>query len=381
MSNRVSVRGVARLRAGHLRTALLVAIGIVAIFANVSAPIVTATTSGSYYNEAASAFSAFMNTYWDPGSDAFYSRSDHEARVGGKVSSPFWWTAQLWDTVLDDYERTHSSTDRSLIDTVYNGFVARFPTFSSNYNDDRGWWALASTRAYVLTGEARYLTRAISLADDQWSYWDSTFGGGLWWRRSVHDQKNVATNAPAAITDARLYHLTGRLRFLRHAVAEFNWVDTKLRSGGRLDDRYELPNNRIVVDYSYNYGTYVGAALALNSVTGDSTYIERATSLANSAMSRLTSGGVLRNEGEGDGGGFKGIFVRNLAALARSSAVGASSRATYASFLAHNADVAWAHRTGRRLWGGDWTVVTWGPIEVLTDMSAVALFEVTSLTH
>lgn len=332
-------------------------------------------------SRATDAYGKFMDTYWSWDSRQFYWRSDHKSRNGSTQWATTWWAAQLWQTQLDHYQRTRSAIDRQLIDAIYEGFVSAHNGIHSDFNDDNGWWALAATHAYMLTKESRYLNLAIKLADAQWNYWDSTFGGGIWWRRSVRDQKNVATNAPAAITNARLYQLTGASRFKKRAIAAFNWVDSHLRSGGRLDDRIEKPNNRIQVDYTYNYGTYIGAGLELYKVTGSSAYLDKATSLADSAMTRLaTSTGVLRSEGTGDAGGFKGVFVRNLSRLATAKGVSSNRKSAYSQFIAANAGVAWNHRVSARLWGPNWTKKTSLPVEVLTDMSAVDLFEADATT-
>jgi predicted alpha-1,6-mannanase (GH76 family) len=348
-----------------------------------SADVGASVVMDANMRHANSAFGHFMVAYWNASTRTFYSQSDHEPRPGAKATAPMWWVAQAWEIVMDDYQRTRTPWDRQLIDDVYDGWITSHGGFSSNYNDDRGWWALGATRAYELTGESRFRTTAVQLADDQWRYWDSTFGGGLWWRRSVHDQKNVATNAPAAMTNATLYQLTGRARFKTRAMALFAWVDGNLRSGGRLDDRWAIPSKRVVVDYTYNYGTYIGAALDLYQITGNHDYLDSATSLADSAMSRLASNGVLRDEGTGDAGGFKGIFVRNLQSLAAMppSAIPSRSAQTYASFLSRNAGVAWHYRTAIRLWSSNWAAhPPAGPIQVLTDMSAVSLFEAQALT-
>ena len=384
-------------RIAMFRVALVGALTAIAAAASLPAPAASAAPRGvalvsadvrasvvldANTRHANSAFGHFMDTYWNASTRTFYSQSDHRPWPGGKSTAPMWWVAQAWEIVMDDYQRTRTTWDRQLIDDIYDGWIAFHGGFSSNYNDDRGWWALGATRAYDLTGEPRFLSTAVQLADDQWRYWDSTFGGGLWWRRSVRDQKNVATNAPAAMTNANLFRLTGRARFKTRAAALFSWVDGNLRSGGRLDDRWELPSNRVVVDFTYNYGTYIGAALDLYSITGNHGYVDSATSLADSAMSRLASNGVLHDEGTGDGGGFKGIFVRNLEALAAmpADAITGSKAQTYASFVSRNAGVAWYYRTSSRLWSGNWaTHPPAGPIEVLADTSAVSLFEAEAL--
>jgi predicted alpha-1,6-mannanase (GH76 family) len=374
-----SVEGTRR-RLKHALTGVVVALALWMGAGGLASPPSALASTDAVNNRVVDAFGKFMDKYWSWDARAFYARSDHKAHNGSRFA-PMWWSAQLWETLMDNYERTGSSIDRQLIDVIYEGWVQNHNGIHSDYNDDLGWWALGATRAFNITHEQRYLTVAIKIADGQWNSWDGTFGGGIWWRRSIHDQKNVATNGTAAIVNATLYRYTGTARFKKRAIALFNWVDAKLRSGDRLDDRIQKPNNRIQVDYSYNYGSYIGAALALYRVTGSDSYVKRATSLADSALRRLvTSRGVLRAEGSGDGGGFKGIFVRNLRWLAGARAVPSDRRSAYTRFIDFNADVAWSHRIPSRLWGPNWARTASPPVEVLTDASAVSLFEAEAMT-
>jgi len=374
-----SVEGTRR-RVQRALTGAVVALAIWMGAGMVASPTPAMAATEASTNRAVDAFGKFMDTYWSWDARQFYAKSDHRARNGSRFAS-MWWSAQLWETLMDNYERTASPVDRQLIDVIYEGWVDAHNGMHSDYNDDMGWWALGATRAFNITHERRYLNVAIKIADGQWNYWDGTFGGGIWWRRSIRDQKNVATNGTAAIVNATLYRYTGTARFKKRAVALFNWVDRSLRSGDRLDDRIEKPNDRIRVDYTYNYGSYVGAAMALYRVTGSSSYIKRATSLADSALGRLvTARGVLRSEGGGDGGGFKGIFIRNLRWLAGAKAVPSDRRSAYATFIKFNAGVAWSHRISSRLWGANWAKTASPPVEVLTDASAVSLFQADAMT-
>ena len=326
---------------------------------------------------ATAAFDRFLAVYWSPQLGAFYAQSDHRARAGGSVLADFWWSAQLWQLVMDSYERSHRSSDRALIDRVYDGFVTRNKAFSSDFNDDRGWWALAATRAYQLTGERRFLVRAESLFDGVWRSWDTKYGGGIWWRKSTHDQKNMATNAPAVVTAIRLFRATGDARYRSRAIAIFRWLDGHLRTGTELDDHIEGAGNTVNWQFTYNYGAYLDAAAELSRLTHSATYLARATAAAERGIADLASDGVLRDEGTGDAGGFKGIFVRNLAAFAR-----ATGQTRFLDFLASNARVASENARYDSLWGPAWSHPPGsGPIESLTDHSAVALFLVAPSTQ
>jgi predicted alpha-1,6-mannanase (GH76 family) len=319
------------------------------------------------------AYTRFLATYWNGRAGLFYARSDHATRDAGGRYADFWWTAQLWETVMDAYSHTGAATERAMIDDVYDGFVAHHPTFASDYNDDRGWWALAATRAYRLTGEQRYLDRAKRLFAGIWGSWDGSLGGGLWWRRSVHDQKNVATNGVAAMTAAALYELTHVAAYRSRAAALVGWIDGHLRSGSRIDDHLDARGHRVTWQFTYDYGLYVGASGDLYRMTGSRTYLARAVAAVDRALDTLAPDGVLRDEGPGDGGGFKGVFVRNLDRIADLAGTPA-----YRTFLRRNAASAAASRRTDGLNGTSWSTIpsSRSAIESLTDASAVALFEI-----
>ncbi|TMR93975.1 glycoside hydrolase family 76 protein [Nonomuraea basaltis] len=327
------------------------------------------------------AMTAYVNAFWDPAKKYFYVNSDHQIHAehahgpeGGRYTD-FWWEAQLWELVMDAYQRTGSSTYRQMIDDVYTGFVAYYPTFSNDFNDDLAWWAQASVRAYEITGTTAYLTTAQNLFNSIWAYQDATYGGGIWWRRSVQNQKNVATNAVAAATAARLYSATGNTTYLTRAQSLFSWIKTNLQSAGHVYDHLEGSGSGTLVkwDFSYNFGNYISAAAALHTATGDNTYLSDATGAADWATTYLTNGGTPLYEGVNDAGGFKTVLVRSLARL-----VTRYGQAQYLPYLQRNATQAWNHRrTSDNLVGPDWSAPTGsGYIQSLTAAAAVSALQV-----
>ncbi|SEG92011.1 Predicted alpha-1,6-mannanase, GH76 family [Nonomuraea solani] len=322
--------------------------------------------------DADAAMSAFVATFWDPAKKYFYTNSDRQTHAEhahgpeGGLYTDFWWEAQLWELVMDAYQRTGSATYRRMIDEVYDGFVAYYPTFVNDYNDDIGWWALASARAYEITRDARYLTRSRSLFDQIWAEHDSTYGGGIWWRRSVHNQKNVATNAPAALTAAKLYAATGDAAYLTRAQSLFAWLKANLQESGHVYDHIEGSGTLVKWDFSYNFGTYISAAAALHTATGTASYLADARAAADWATTYLTNGGTMTHEGVNDAGGFKSLLFRGLNTL-----VTRHGQSRYLPFLQRNATQAWRHRrTGDDLAGPDWSAPA--PAAYLQSLTAAA---------
>ncbi|THF71557.1 carbohydrate-binding protein [Deinococcus sp. Arct2-2] len=309
------------------------------------------------------AMSAFVNVFWNPTKKYFYTNSDrqihtHNPGPDGGLYTDYWWEAQLWETVMDAYERTGSTTYRQMIADVYDGFFATYPNWSDNaFNDDIGWWALGSIRAYELTGDVRYRTRAKEMFDFIYTSgaYTSEYGGGIWWNRiNFLTQKNVATNATAAIIAMRLKRALNDPSYATKAQNLFAWVRSRLYAGGGLvyDNVSGSGNGTVATwEYTYNFGTFLGAALEMYRETNQVSYLNDAKAAADWAVSRMTLDGTLLYEGEDDTPAFKMIFARNLNTL---RVVG--NQPQYLSFLQKNATQAWNHRrTSDGVIGPDWT--------------------------
>ncbi|GHF43326.1 putative alpha-1,6-mannanase (GH76 family) [Deinococcus metalli] len=333
----------------------------------------------------AQAMQDFLAAYWDADAGYFlawnrgapFPRPTGAGPAGGRYSD-FWWEAQLWDLVLDAATRDPADARaRSLIGAVYDGFDRAYPEWSNDYNDDLGWWAQAAMRAYVLTGETRYLDRARSLFAAIWASWTPDGGGGVLWRRSGGDQKNVATNAPLAVTAVRLYQATGDSTYLTRARALYAFVDEHLTDGGaRVYDNIENGELRRW-EFTYNIGNVVLAALALREVTAEpaerADLLSRATRATDWALDTLTNAGVLLDEGAGDGAAFKGVFLRALHTLSLVPELGAAPRERYAASLRDQATQVWnVRRPSDGLVGSDWSAPqVRGVIESVAAASAV----------
>ena len=337
--------------------------------------------TASVPSDADRAIDAFVDAFWDPAKNYFFTNSDHVIDPGHAYGpedglyTDFWWEAQLWETLMDTYERTGDSTHREMIDDIYDGFAAYYPDFENNFNDDIGWWAQGAIRAYGLTGDCRYLERSKGLFAGIWAEWDDTYGGGIWWRKDPRDQKNVATNAPAAITAVRLYQATGEDDYLDKAEELFDWVDTHLHVDGHVYDHLEGPGDGTLVkwDFTYNPGNYIGAAVALFEATDDSAYLEKAIAAADWVTTHLTNGGTFNYEGLDDGAGFKTVLIRHLTRLAT-----VHEQTQYLPLLQANVTQAWDHRrTSDDLVGANWSAPTEeGRIQSLTAAAAVSALQV-----
>jgi len=322
--------------------------------------------------EADAAFNALNRMYWD--STAKFFRKDER----GTRKADFWFAAQLWDTVMDDYDRTHRPDVKILIGDVYDGFVGRYPDWTRNkYNDDIMWWTIACTRAYSITNDDRYLKRAKDSFDFVYNnFGDETMGGGIYWLNE-RTSKNSCVNCPAIITAARLSVLLKDASYLEKAKTLYAWQTKTLTDGnGKVFDsiRYNKVRQSTRVgrgSLTYNQGTYIGAAVLLFQQTGDRTYLDDAIKTAEWTKANLcvTNQRILRDEGQGDAGAFKGILVRYLKLL-----INEGGRTEFLPWMKANADAAWRNRRpADNIMGSDWTKPPTAEVQSQTDASAVAV--------
>jgi predicted alpha-1,6-mannanase (GH76 family) len=312
------------------------------------------------------AASTFVSTYWNSSTSQFYENSDHNtyAAHGGEYED-FWWTAETFESVMDAYQRTNSSTYRNLIDSIYTGFFANNVWQNDTFNDDKGWWALACVRAYELTGEQKFLTQAKAMFDNIYTYQSSDFGGGIWWTtsegsNSSNAEKNIATNAPAVMTAVKLSNDLNDSSYLTKAQSLYSWMRSTLYNSatGQVADHVMNQSGSPVVsfwDFSYNYGTFLGAGLSLyeQNPSANGSYLTDANAAATWAVNYLTLNGTMYYEGENDSPLFKIIFMRNLNNLRVQA-----NEAQYLGFLQANASQAWNHVRSDGLIGPDWTATS-----------------------
>jgi predicted alpha-1,6-mannanase (GH76 family) len=328
----------------------------------------------------------FLKVFWDEEENYFYQNSWRTGLGGpgpvGGLYADFWWEAQLWDLVMDAFEREGSEQYRQMIDDVYDGFVAHYSDWQNDFNDDLGWWAQGAMRAYNLTENERYLEQAKSLFEFIWGYWTDDYGGGVLWKNTGEDQKNVATNGPLTVTAVRLYQATGDEDYLEKARQLWNFVNEQLTDGGaRVYDNYENGELR-QWDFTYNFGNFILASLALREVSEDEAekamLLERSVLSADWVIENLTNSGILIDEGLGDGGGFKGVFVRALNKLRNVEELVAAKQEEYSQFLQDNATQVWnQRRESDGTTGSDWSspVPEEAAVQVLAAASAMAVLQ------
>jgi predicted alpha-1,6-mannanase (GH76 family) len=267
----------------------------------------------------------------------------------GSTNYNYWPQAHTMDAFTDAYLRSKNEIYKQRMKSLLNGTrISNGNKLQNDYYDDMEWLALSTLRAYEATNDADYLTAAGTLWTDIKTGVNSNQGGGIAWRKSQLDYKNTPANAPAIIFAARLYRLQKNEADLTLAKELYTWLKGKLvdpatgivYDGINGDGDGKISYNK----FTYNQGTFIGAALELYNVTNDAAYLADAVRTANATIKDLdiSPGGLLKNEGDGDGGLFKGILVRYLTLLTLKEDVSSTDRDAYAKFLKYNAETLFA---------------------------------------
>jgi len=327
-----------------------------------------------------SAQAALDQSFWSP-TEYYYLQNSAK-----KPDFNYWWQGHGLDVLLDGYQRTKVLDYITKMQQLQQGTKKKNGnTYFNNYYDDMAWQALANLRAFQITQDQSYKATAQLLWADLKNGWNTEQGGGIAWKKDQRDYKNTPANAPVAILGARLYQLDRNPDDLAWATKIYDWQKKTLvdpTTGVVWDGINRQGNGQIDKDwrFTYNQGVYIGAGLELYRATQQSSYLDDANRTAGYVLndSQLAPGGVLKDEGGGDGGLFKGILVRYLAQLATDPAVASATRARYVSFLKFNGESLYNKGMSRPqyLFNTNWTSRPGGTVDGSTQLSGVMMFEI-----
>ena len=267
----------------------------------------------------------------------------------GLYDTTGWWNAA---NCLEAIENViFANNDRQYLAVLTNTFnLNSGGNFLNSYYDDEGWWANAWVRAFDLTGNTNFLNMAKTIFNDMLTGWDSTNAlcpGGVWWSKA-RSYKNAIPNELFLLAAIRLHQRTagdgGPGSYFYWATNEWAWFKASgmINAQNLVNDGLNGCQNNGQTTWTYNQGVILGGLTDLYKVTGDVTYLNQATAIADAATSTLVdANGILREPCEsgdcgGDGPQFKGIFLRYLAYL-----YDVTRKPAYYTFLYKNAHAVW----------------------------------------
>ncbi len=298
----------------------------------------------------------------------------------------YWPNAHVLQILVDGYTRTGDEAYLSKMKALVEGIkIQNGGTYSNVFNDDMLWLGNACVRAYKASGDHEYLDVAQFLWNDVLQSYSDVFGGGITWKKDTPMQKNAVSNGPAAVLGMRLYEIDKDTTYLNLAKSIYDWESNNLVDPvtGLVWDNMSEENGVITIQkdwvFTYNMGTWIGAGVKLYEATGDQKYLNNSLKSAKTLITspKLTKGGILRDEGQGDGGLFRGILVRYFTELIELPDISESDRKEFVKFLKFNATILYDYGLKRpqMLAGPYWAEQPSGSVDLTTQLSGVMLME------
>lgn len=317
---------------------------------NSESPTDTTQTKCNWTSVADSSSNALLRNFWNA-QDSYFNNSSSDDNT-----FHYWPQAHGLDVLIDTYKRTQDAEYLFCINKWREGVRNQNGnSFLNVFYDDMEWNALAMLRAYQLTNDEKWKLTVDTVWKDIKTGWNTTMDGGIAWNKEKLHYKNTPANAPACILAARLYQLFGDENDKEWALEIYSWLrDHLFESGtGWVYDGVNYLNTGVTDknQYTYNQGTFLGAALELYKITGEKSYLRDAVKAADFAIGTEINANdnLLKDEGAGDGGLFKGIFIRYFTQLILSSDIDSATRKRYIQFLEYNAKALWLEGTNKQL--------------------------------
>lgn len=197
----------------------------------------------------------------------------------------------------------------SLSDQFYNnywnaatgGYRSGAAAGATLYFDDNAHIAVALAQAYQITGNPVYLTRAEQTETFVLSGSDSAAGGGVYWNYPNSAWKDAISTLQGARGAALLYEITGQSSYLNDATSLYNWAATHLQtSNGLYYQQYQISSGSATGTPIVNSaGDGISLNIQLYKATGIQSYLTEAQTIANTSLTSYfnSSTGAINDEG------------------------------------------------------------------------------------
>lgn len=340
-----------------------------------------ASTPQDFHNMAEGMSQSLIKHFWSPSFPGYEQRYyfNYGSDLSDMGTSNYWPEAHAMDVMVDAYLRSRDKTYLDIFPLWWKGMPAHHHSANlkdpwwAEFVDDMEWMILAQIRMFEATGNRAYIEKARQMYDDWvWPTWgpdnESPWYGGITWKTDIEKSKNACSNGPAAIIAAKLYmnykkagFKTGKKRkeYLKEAKMIFQWLKTNLydEASGAVYDNMNKKGNITKWVFTYNNGTFIGAANLLQLITGKRQYLADAQLAADYVIKKMSDNdGVLNDAPRGDGGLFHGIFFRYFAQLINNPHLNDISRRQYKEYIMKSAQVMAQQGVNPRtmLYGGRW---------------------------
>jgi rhamnogalacturonyl hydrolase YesR len=157
---------------------------------------------------------------------------------------------------------------------------------ADRYYDDNAWIVLGFIETHEITGDQKYLDRAMGAMQFVSSGEDDRLGGGIYWRESPKESKNTCSNAPGIVCALRLYQATGDEQYLAQADRIYSWTNEHLQDNqdGLYWDNMRINGRVDRRKFSYNTALMIRANCLLFEIKQDKAYLNEARRLSQASV-------------------------------------------------------------------------------------------------
>lgn len=324
---------------------------------------------------------ALVSHFWGANFEGYPERYyfNYGSDLSNMTTNHYWPQAHAMDVIVDAYKRT---SDQFYLDYYplwwegapeYNFSGREEDPWWNVFVDDMEWIVLAQLRMFESTGNEMYFNKADQMYHDWiWPAWgpenEAPWYGGITWKTDVEKSKNACSNGPAALVATRIYTKYDQVKspkkkskeaYLQEAVKTYDWLKSNLYDPktGKVSDNMNLKGEINPAVYTYNQGTFIGAAHELFKITGDTQYLKDAIQASNYVIDQMSNNnGVLSNSTGGDGGLFHGIFFRYFVKLVNEPALDDATHKKFYEYISKCATVMAENGVNKKtmLYGGNW---------------------------
>lgn len=336
----------------------------------------------AYWNEVANGMSqALIKHFWGANFEGYPGRYyfNYESDLANMTTNHYWPQAHAMDVIVDAYKRTSQKQYLNFYPLwwkgapEYNFSGKEIDRWWNVFVDDMEWIVLAQLRMFETTQREEYFLKAKQMYNDWiWPTWgperEEPWKGGITWKTDVGKSKNACSNGPAAIIAARIYTMYDEIvdpgkkpkeAYLNEATKIYTWLRDHLYDSltGKVFDNMNAQGRISPAVFTYNQGTFIGAAHELYKITGEKQYLAEAINVANHVVDNMSANkGVLNDAPSGDGGLFHGIFFRYFVKLINEPNLDYTTRKKFHDYITHCATVMVENGVNKEtmLYGGRW---------------------------
>jgi predicted alpha-1,2-mannosidase len=359
----------------------------------------------AYWQRMAEGMSRSLTThFWGANFQGYPDRYyfNYGSDLSNMTTNHYWPQAHAMDVIVDAYIRTSNQYYLDFYPLWWQG-APKF-NFSGRpedrwwnvFVDDMDWIVLAQLRMFETTRDETYFTKAKQMYNDWiWTTWgpedEAPWHGGITWKTDARKSKNACSNGPSAIIAARIYTMFDQAKdpgnkskqaYLDEAIKIYTWLRDNLYNpaDGKVSDNMNATGKISGAAYTYNQGTFIGAAHELYKITGNKQYLAEAVKAAGYVIDHMSNNdGVPGNATSGDGGLFNGIFFRYFVKLINDPDLGYAVREKFHRYITNCATVMAEQGVNPEtmLYGGNWrkAPASGDPVALTPQLSGCMLME------